>query len=143
MNSQDLAILSFLVSWISSLASLILPDLSDADAVRRFLVGRVGPMLANLADVTATKIDNSLVALVRRSWDDDASWAHWLALIQGGDTAAVYASPVDYDHLAAIQAGILRDADDATKAAIDPATIAAFVTAILQILAKLWTKQAA
>jgi hypothetical protein len=113
---------------IVAIISRILPDWTDAEAVRQFVLKILG-YLADMAASTATTIDDAIVAAVGKFAESPEAWASLHKLIL--DLVTEYDGAVipGENHPA-----VMALADD-TK--IDPVTIVAIITAVMELL-KWW-----
>lgn len=113
---------------ILTVISRMLPDWSDAEGVRQFVLKILG-YLADLAASTATTVDDAILAAVGKFAESPEAWASLHKLIL--DFVSNYDGAVipGEDHPA-----VLALADD-TK--IDPVTIVAIITAVIELL-KWW-----
>lgn len=136
MNSKLLALLSLLSSWIVGLAKGFLPDMTSETSAREFLTNKLGPTLAGLADVTETTIDNTIAAIIRRSWEDPEAWPLWWDMLRQDVVARSAAA--ESETIAALAAHMQARYEGAE--AIDPSTIIAVITAIFQLLKQLFAK---
>ena len=103
----------------------MLPDWTDAEAVRQFVL-KVVDFLENLAAATQTTIDDAIVAALKRIASDAEAWKSLYELILGflGSTSEPSAT----------DPAVLKVADDSK---IDPVTIIAIIKMAIELI-KWW-----
>lgn len=113
---------------ILNLLIRMLPDWSDAEATRLFVLKIIG-YLADLAASTATSIDDAVLAALQKFAASPEAWAslHRLILEMLTDSGNEWIPGESHP-------AVMKLADD-TK--IDPVTIVAIITAIIEII-KMW-----
>jgi hypothetical protein len=103
----------------------MLPDWSDAEAVRQFVL-KIIDFLENLAAATQTTIDDTIVAALKRIAGEQETWKSLYELILGFLSSTSEPSATD--------PSVLKVADDAK---IDPVTIIAIIKMAIELI-KWW-----
>ena len=111
------------------------PDVNNESAFRKWVCG-VLCFLADLAEMTATDVDDKLLAKLHALVDNDQHWRLLYAIIEAANQ---YLRPDDQESLLVGSSDVVVLGDEV---GIDPATLILIIQAVMQVI-DWWRKRRA